>query len=407
MAEIPVLGSDHTTSNFCTLALQNRADISMHSIFFIHFKTIGDILKLNIFSRFHWKRALTTIVFLVLYLLLVLLVLFFRLLDEILFPAYRKVQIKEPLFIISNPRSGTTFLHRLLCLDEEKWIYTKLYETILPSVTLLKLIDLLAIVDNRIGKPMRRFFEFLDRKIFGGWKDIHPMGFNKSEEDEGFYVFSTLTAGLFLLVPFLADLPLVRFPDKMSQKNIDRYMRNYENSLKRIMFAKGSNAIYLSKNVLSTGRLHGLINTFPDAHIVYLIRHPYKSVPSLTSMFKAAWSFHSPDIPDDSELTRGLGQLAIDFYKYFDSMRDKIPSSKMLTIRYEDLVEDPVSSVENIYSTFNYTMEEDFKVRLKQNSTRSKNYKSTHDYTLEKFGFKKDDIFNQLQHVFERFNFER
>ncbi len=39
-------------------------------------------------------------------------------LDEILFPGYRKINLPRPVFIIGNPRSGTTFLQRLLARDE-------------------------------------------------------------------------------------------------------------------------------------------------------------------------------------------------------------------------------------------------------------------------------------------------
>ena len=36
------------------------------------------------------------------------------LVDELCFPGYRRVSIKEPVFIIGIPRSGTTYLHREL-----------------------------------------------------------------------------------------------------------------------------------------------------------------------------------------------------------------------------------------------------------------------------------------------------
>src|ERR1700753_1491001 len=35
-------------------------------------------------------------------------------LDYVFYPGHRKQPIDRPIFIIGNPRSGTTFLHRLL-----------------------------------------------------------------------------------------------------------------------------------------------------------------------------------------------------------------------------------------------------------------------------------------------------
>src|SRR5262252_2565127 len=36
------------------------------------------------------------------------------LMDRFLFSAYRRVEVKAPIFILGHPRSGTTFLQRLL-----------------------------------------------------------------------------------------------------------------------------------------------------------------------------------------------------------------------------------------------------------------------------------------------------
>ena len=44
----------------------------------------------------------------------------FRLLDTILFSGYRRVVIREPLFIIGNFRGGTTLMYRLLAADSHR-----------------------------------------------------------------------------------------------------------------------------------------------------------------------------------------------------------------------------------------------------------------------------------------------
>ena len=40
-------------------------------------------------------------------------------LDEILFRGYRDIEIRQPTFVLGVPRSGTTFLHRLLAHDPQ------------------------------------------------------------------------------------------------------------------------------------------------------------------------------------------------------------------------------------------------------------------------------------------------
>ena len=40
-------------------------------------------------------------------------------LDELLFPQYHQKVIRTPIFIVAQPRSATTFLHRTLASDEQ------------------------------------------------------------------------------------------------------------------------------------------------------------------------------------------------------------------------------------------------------------------------------------------------
>ena len=56
------------------------------------------------------------------------------LLDNIFFPKYRRVEIKNPVFVIGHPRSGTTFLHALLTQTEEFAVFRN-WEILHPPLT--------------------------------------------------------------------------------------------------------------------------------------------------------------------------------------------------------------------------------------------------------------------------------
>lgn len=377
------------------------------SIFYLHLKTFIKIIYLQCFKHFSIRRFLITVLFIFLFSIVASFVLLSRLFDELLFPNFRRIQIKEPVFIISNPRSGTTFLHRLFCLDEERYVYTLLYHTILPSITLFRIIDFFGSIDRRIGRPMRQTFDYLDGIFFKGWENIHPMGFNQSEEDEGIYIFTLITAGIFLLCPYIDEIPYVRFPDKMPEKDRIALRDFYKSSLQRFMYALGSNKVFLSKNVMSTGRLNTIMEAFPDAKIIYIVRSPYASVPSFISMFSSAWKFHSPEIPENSPHHRAWGQLAMDYYTYFHDNIIKINPQQWYTLKYEDLIKSPKDEVIKIYNFFGWPVSESFSTRLDNASRRAKKYESGHSYSLEQFGMTKEEVLAQLESVFERYGFER
>ncbi len=377
------------------------------SIFYIHLKTFFKIVYLQCVKHFSIRRFLFTLLFVFIFTLVSFLVLVFRLLDEILFPGYRRLKIEKPVFIIANPRSGTTFLHRLFCLDEERYGYTLLYHTILPSITIFKIVHFFGAVDKRIGSPLRKTFDYLDGVFFKGWEEIHPMGFNQSEEDEGTFIFTLITSGIFLLCPYMDEIDYVKFPDLMSEKEREKLSAYYKASIQRFMYVLGTDKIFLSKNVMSTGRLNTIIDIFPDARIIYIVRTPYKAVPSFISMFSAAWKAHSPDIPEDSMYHRAWGELAINYYLYFHEHIQRLPQNQWYTLKYEDLIENPHDEMIKIYRHFNMNVSDEFDSRLKKASGRSKSYKSGHTYSLEQYGMTKEEVYTPLQSIFKKYNFEQ
>lgn len=377
------------------------------SVFYVHGKTILKIIQFNIVENFSVRRFLFTTVFLFLHALGVIFITIGRLLDEILFPGYRKVNLSNPVFIISNPRCGTTFLHRLLCLDEERYTYSVLYQTILPSVTYIKLINGIAFLDSKIGGPLARLFGWLDGVFFGGWKDIHPMGFAESEEDEALFTLMAITPALILLSPWASKLGYLDFLDKIDPSTKQKVKKFYISSLKRIVYATNPDSTLLMKNVFSTGRLNFILECFPNAKIIYPVRHPYNAVPSVISMFTGPWNVHSPDIKDNSEECRAFGQIAINYYAYIYEQKSKIKKDNLLVLLYDDIVKKPKETALKIYEYFGFEVSENFMNALNGYTTESKKYKSKHTYSLAQYGITKEDISVPLNDLMEEFGFDK
>ncbi|MBU6163262.1 MAG: sulfotransferase, partial [Myxococcales bacterium] len=56
-------------------------------------------------------------------------------LDSIVYPRIKQHPMQSPVFIVANPRSGTTYLHRLMAMDEERFTAMRLWHTMFPSVS--------------------------------------------------------------------------------------------------------------------------------------------------------------------------------------------------------------------------------------------------------------------------------
>jgi len=206
-------------------------------------------------KRFKFSLFIASLISFIVLGLLNLLIIVFRLLDEVFFYGYRKTKIEKPVFIISNPRSGTTYLHRLMTLDRERYAFFLTYNTIGNSILFNKLVTFVGKIDRRIGRPFRKFFDWTEKVFFSGWKNIHPVAWNESEEDEALFVFSFASPAVGIIYPFMKSFNWINFPDDYSPAKAKRLQNFYKNSLQRSMYSEGKGKTLLIKNVFSTGRV--------------------------------------------------------------------------------------------------------------------------------------------------------
>ncbi len=407
-SRFPLLGGEAAVS----LPLQQQGPsqsippMFFAQLFYLHGPTLGLFFKRLFTPRFRLSRMLFGLLIFLALLLVSLLVLIGRLLDEVFFFGYRRFRIEQPLFIVSNPRSGTTLTHRLLSLDEERYASLLLYHTVFPSVTLIKLFKLLYRIDGFIFHPLTRLVLAVDRWAFKGWQHIHPTGMLQTEEDEGIFTTSWLTPGLLLFTPFATDFQHLNIPDNMPERKRRRWQAYYVSSLKRILYAQGAqNRVFLSKNVLTLGRFKTLVEAFPDLRMIYIARSPLNTVPSYVSMFTKPWPIHSPDFVEDTTQLRALGQTIIDHYHYHLGNRKTLPPERYLELQYKDLVADPQAAVLSIYAHFGIPVTEAFEQALTAETTKARAYKSKHKYTLEQFGFSEEELRERMAEVFDTWDY--
>jgi omega-hydroxy-beta-dihydromenaquinone-9 sulfotransferase len=377
------------------------------SFYYVRYKILLKCWRLVLSrNRFTFKLFFFAVLFTIGFFLHQILNVFFRTIDEIIFFRYRSVSIKQPVFIFANPRSGTTYLHQLMTNDD-RYVYMTLAHAIFPSVSFSKLYKLVSFIDSKTGNPVKWLMKKMEAVFFGGWKDIHPLAFNKAEEDEAIYSLALSSPPVFFVFPFLHLVKENWLLDNESEK-VRRYMMNYyENSIKRFMYANGKNKVYLSKNVMSSGRINSLLARFPDAKVIYVARNPYEALPSFISMFGIMYPSLSRRIKNDGAEMQAWAFLGIAFYKHLNEARKNIPENNLSEIRYDDLVAEPTVIIERIYSTLQLDISTEMKAKLAGLEQRNKNYKSKHQYSLEQYGLTKNFIYAELKFVFDQFDFKQ
>src|SRR5262245_22600172 len=327
-------------------------------------------------TPFRLRRWVFVFLFSGLYLAFLALVVMGRALDHIFFPRFRRQKVVEPVFIIAPPRSGTTLVQNLISLDEQRFVHLKMYQTIFPSVCYQRFFDAAVWLDRRLGGPMRVGLGWCEKKWFGGWDDLHKLRLNQPEEDDALFLYAFESEAIFLLFPFVEELWQAGFPDALPPPERRKLMRYYRSCLQRHLYANGPDKTLLSKATQSSGTLESLLEEFPEATFITIVRHPYRSVASHVSLFVPVWQKHSPDITRDGPVSRAYAKLAVEWYKHLFAFRRQASPKNYYCVDYRDLVRAPGETVEKLYTHFGWPLSGRVRERLAAATQQQADFKS-------------------------------
>jgi len=302
-------------------------------------------------------------------------------LDDYLFDNWNSVVVYEPTFIVGNARSGTTWVHRLLALDETMFTSVRTWELLFAvSITWKKLFSSIYIMDDVYLKGsiyyILRVAECyllygVSLRCFRRSDYLHVVGLMEVEEDEWLMVYIGYAQLITLFFPLgihtasLSDVIswnqvrpgdyelaetknlIFRFFRSCVQKHLF-WKQQYMDELAGIAHKPRSRTQlrYLSKNPAFTMRIPALYDEFPDCRVVCLLRDPCASIPSMVSYIAHVWSiFSSPKFkyPEASTLL----DFCIAHYMYpCQQLASPLrPENQWAFVYYSDLlvVKDPVS----------------------------------------------------------------
>lgn len=322
------------------------------------------------------------------------------LLDEILFRAYRKVQIQSPVFITGVPRSGTTFLHRLLAEDSQFTTFSTWECLFAPSITQKKIILSVAKLDAKLGGKLKRLVESITRAAAASLEDIHATRLDAPEED--YFVFMPLLLCFILVVVFPAAGFIWRmgfFDKAMSTGEKRRLMGYYRACLQKHLFVFGQDKVLLSKNASFASMVHALADEFPQARFIYCLRDPIETVPSQLSSVRDTMIACGND-PDSAGFREQMVEL-LSFY--YQNVLHAISQARTRhsVVNMESLRIDLQFTIASIYRQLALTISPDFKAALLAKADQAKSFKSTHAYTAHQFGYDEKTILRRFAHVYE------
>ena len=326
-------------------------------------------------------------------------------LDEILFPAYRKQAVEKPLFIVSNFRSGSTFTQRTLARDTDNFCSMKsgdLY--FMPSITQQRIFGLLARVNALFGHKGEKALRRLDTLSLGK-VILHPVSIFDPEEDDNILFLIWSTFYMAFPFPYLEEIPPYQYFDtEIPHSDRRRIMAFYRTCIRRYLYATGGRH-YIAKNPVFSAKIESLLEFFPDARILYLVRNPLDMLPSTVSVFSYAWGLFS-DPPEKYPHCNEILAWTKYWYDHPLAVIDRDASQRCMVVNYDDLVRSPDSVFRVMYRRFGYAESDALETILREAAEAARVYTSTHEYNLQSMGFTREQIVQEFAHIFARFGFD-
>ena len=333
------------------------------------------------------------------------------LLDDIFFSEYQRVEIAQPVFIVGFPRSGTTFLHRLMAKDRQSFSTMKMWEIVLaPSVVQRKAVRALTTLDRRLGSPLERLLTAWDEHWHVG-NVMHKVAWQEPEEVQFLllHIWSTLTVATFSAIVEEAA-PYIHFDTQMPPAEKERIMDFYTRSIQRHLYSHTDDrnqppAHYLCKNPSASPKIGTLYERYPNAKIIYLIRNPLDAIPSYVSLMNHTWRLFGASAKDHESRDYVL-EIANHWYRYPLERLAHAPADSYCVVRYDDLVRDPEQTIADIYSRFGFEIGPAFAQVLQKEASKARSYRSKHSYSLAQAGLSRQQIVTEFEDIFARFEFD-
>lgn len=258
-----------------------------------------------------------------------------------------------PVFILGHWRSGTTFLHNLMSQDAS-FTYPKLYQVPFAGCFLLPRIQQVATAMDRQMRNRTRPMDAVTLGMYEPWEDEFIM--------MALTGISPYTRALFPRRQGPGNGYL--YPDFRNAEERNRWKLVFKRLLKRLSLLE--NKTLLLKSPPHTARIRLLLEIFPEAKFIHIVRHPYEVFVSNLKLWRDTLSLGFLQDVSEYEMVEIIFTTYEQMYRQYHRDKDLIPDGQLAEVRFETLEQDPFGTIGSVYTSLGLTGFSNFSEQLKQ-----------------------------------------
>ncbi|HDD55500.1 MAG TPA: sulfotransferase [Chloroflexi bacterium] len=323
-------------------------------------------------------------------------------LDKILFTDLKHLYTTDPIFIIGNYRSGSTFLHRLLLRDSQLTCLKAWEIYFAPALSHRKLIRFILKVSSKIGSPVQKAVQAFDQLL----NDIYPMhktGLYTYEQDSQLFYHTWSSFNIFAIFAF-PDLArrYIYYDQAVPDRERRRQFEYYRNVITRHLYNHPGKR-YLAKNPDFSPAVETLLEQFPNARFINLVRSPDEMLPSAINLWASNWrAYGSPQ--EAFPYVDVVKEYARHWYYYPHKILSDLGPNRYQVIHFHNLISDPKAEILRIYKQFGLDVSEEMLQVLDDETIVSR--KEYGGYPLDKMGLDGDGLKEEFAPILEDYKLD-
>lgn len=276
---------------------------------------------------------------------------------------------EKPVFIIGHWRTGSTFLHQLMTLDD-RFVTPNVFQVTVPDCFI----------------SIEKYYKPVMRRLMDNKRPMDNVRFGPDAPQEDEFALFRLT--------LKSPLNKVVFPEKSGYfltndknfSNAQDQTKKWEKAIfyfyKKLIFRNDKRI--LIKNPFHSMRLRTLMRLFPDAVFIHIFRNPLDVVPSTIRMWDIIGRQNCMNSNWEKPSTSDVVNLYKSMLQRIQNDLAEIEQTRYAEVKYEELEIDPLKTIRRIYSHFKLELTSELEQKIQEFLLEEKNFqKNVHALSHE------------------------